>query len=176
LGPKGYPDTLSIFFIHAFERRGLLDIEPNKLNLTWRNRRNGDGRVAKRLDRFLVAEHLVDSLYLIRQWVACGGELDHSPIVLEFRGRGRKPPSPFKFNAKWLKDQSYKELVKDIWTPFNLDEHRHAIVHFVENMKKIKQAMLTWAHAKKVREELEPKYCERKLQVMQSGDGSGFIC
>jgi hypothetical protein len=66
-------------------------------------------------------------------------------------------------------------LVKDIWTPFNPDEQRHAVVHFVENMKKIKQAMLTWAHAKKVREELELKYCERKLQVMQSGDGRGFI-
>jgi hypothetical protein len=53
-GAQGLPNTLSIFFIHAFEQRGLLDIEPNKLNLTWRNRRNGDGRVAKRLDRFLV--------------------------------------------------------------------------------------------------------------------------
>jgi hypothetical protein len=30
-----------------------MDIEPTKLNPTWRNRRTGDDRVAKRLDQVL---------------------------------------------------------------------------------------------------------------------------
>jgi len=74
---------------------------------------------------FLVANILVDSLDLIIQWVKCGGESDHNPIVLELKGRGRKPPIPFKFNAGWLKDQTFVDLVHNIWIPFDPNTYGH---------------------------------------------------
>jgi hypothetical protein len=47
---------------------------------------------------------LIESLSLVRQWFSCGGEYDHSPIVMELCGRGRRSPSPFKFFDGWLSD------------------------------------------------------------------------
>ena len=64
-----------------------------------------------------VVEDLVGSLDLIQQWVDSGGELNHNPIMLEMRGRGRNPPSLFKFNVEWLKDQAYVDLVHGLWVP-----------------------------------------------------------
>lgn len=67
--------------------------------------------MAKRLDRFLVVEELVDSMDLIRQWIDFGGELDHNSIMIELRGKGKKQPIPFKFNVEWPKDQSFVDLI-----------------------------------------------------------------
>ena len=114
LGPKVVPDVLANYFIQSFTRRDLLDIDPVKLVLTWRNRRFGENRIAKRLDHFLVADWLAHEVELVRQWVGTGGISDHSPIFFEMRGRTRKPPSPFKFNSGWLKDSSFCDLVKKI--------------------------------------------------------------
>lgn len=57
-GPRMTPDPLTNFFIHALDQRGLVDIEPSKLNPTWRNHRSGKERIPKRLDQFVVAEGL----------------------------------------------------------------------------------------------------------------------
>jgi hypothetical protein len=116
-GPRTSPDPMTNYFTHFLDLHGLLDLEPVKLQLTWRNRRVGDDRVAKRLDRFLLKEELVDSLALARQWVACSGESDHNPIVLELCGRVRRAPNPFKFFEGWLKDPEYQALVRKLWTP-----------------------------------------------------------
>jgi hypothetical protein len=45
-GPRSSPDPLSDYFTHFLEH-GLLDLEPAKLQPTWRNLRVGDARVAK---------------------------------------------------------------------------------------------------------------------------------
>jgi len=140
-GPRAVLDQLIIFFIHALDQNGLLDIEPVKLNPAWRNLWTGEDMVAKRLDRFLVGENLAGSLDLVRQWVSCGGELDHTPIVIEMRGRGRKPLIPFKFNRNWR--------------PYDANVHEFVAVHFVENLKIIKQSTITWVVAKKSMDEQE---------------------
>lgn len=58
-GLKATLDPLANFFIDVFERRGLLYVEVVKLNPPWQNRRSGEERITKRLDNFLVVEHLV---------------------------------------------------------------------------------------------------------------------
>ena len=63
LGPHAQVDSLAGFFVQKLMEKGLLDIEPIKLKPTWRNNRCGDARVAKRLDRFLVSEQMVDSFF-----------------------------------------------------------------------------------------------------------------
>ena len=67
-GPHAQIDSLTGFFTQKLEENNLLDIEPIKLKPTWRNNRCADGKIAKRLDRFLVAEQIVDRAFLIRQW------------------------------------------------------------------------------------------------------------
>ena len=53
-GPHARVDLLTNYFTRKLVERNWLDIESCKLSPTWRNNRCGDGRVAKRLDRFLV--------------------------------------------------------------------------------------------------------------------------
>lgn len=153
----------------------MVDIEPAKLNPTWRNKKVSEDRIAKTLYRFMVAEHLADSMELIRQWVAGGEDLDHSTILLELTGRGQKPPSPFKFNVEWIKDESYVNLVKSLW--ISLDPHPPACasISFVENLKRVKQASIIWAKEKKERDECELRYIESLLLRKMQGDGGGFI-
>ena len=65
-GSRAVTDSLANFFIHAFARKDLLDIIPPKLTPTWRNKRAGNQRVAKRLDRFLVTEVLALGVDVVR--------------------------------------------------------------------------------------------------------------
>lgn len=69
-GPRASIDPLTKFFKHHLIQKDLIDIEPIKLEPTWRNRRTRMVHVAKRLDRFLVG----DSIVVLRdlqsqQWV-----------------------------------------------------------------------------------------------------------
>ena len=79
-GPHVRVDLLTEFFSRNLVERKWLDIEPRKLTPSWKNNRCGDGRVAKRLDRFLVTEKMVDIHHFIRQWVGSGGHSNHLPI------------------------------------------------------------------------------------------------
>lgn len=111
-GPKEAPCPLSDLFIHQFDLSGMVDVEPPKLNPTWRNRWVGEDRISKRMDKFLVGEDLVSSPIQIRQWVDSGRELDHNLVILELRGGSQKPLIPFKFNVFWLKDPMFLEMIK----------------------------------------------------------------
>lgn len=61
--------------------------------------KNRGDRIAKGLDRFLLAEDLVEERVLVRQWMADGGISDHSPIMLALSEGLVKPPGPFKINS-----------------------------------------------------------------------------
>lgn len=59
----------------------------------------GESGLARRLDRFLVKEQVMDMGHNIRQWVGTGGLSDHLPIYMEI-GKGRdRSMGPFKFNS-----------------------------------------------------------------------------
>ena len=112
-------DELTEYFRQALARVGVSDIPTPKLLPTWRNRRSGDIYIAKRLDRFLVANQLVDSVEKIRQWVENCGDSNHNPILMEIANKGDKPPTPFKFNRVWLNLEEFKNLIKSLWIPYN---------------------------------------------------------
>jgi len=174
-GPRTVPDPLANFFIQAFARKDLLDIIPTKLSPTWRNKRAGEQRVAKRLDRFLVAEVLALGVDVARQWVGSGGVSDHCPIFLEMRGRRRKPPSPFKFNHIWLKEESFQKLVQDLWVHRPQKSMEFAGSHFHQNLKRIKQTTLTWAHEKRIKEDQTLCDCERAIEHLLNNPGLGYL-
>jgi len=55
------------------ELHHLIDIPTAKIQATWRNNQVGDNGLARRLDRFLVKEQVMDLGHNIRQWVGTGG-------------------------------------------------------------------------------------------------------
>jgi len=74
--------------------------------------RIGEGRVAKRIDRFLIYEPVAMLPFQFRQWIGSGGESDHSPIWIELEGTPDKPATPFKFNSSWINDESFQQLIR----------------------------------------------------------------
>ena len=134
-----------------------MDIESVKIKPTWKNNRCGDGRVAKRLDHFLVSEKMMDRQQFMRQWVGSGGRFDHVPIFLEYRNGPVKPPSPMKFNKTWIKDESFRQLILSRMVSFDPDNRLSTAYQFAANFQKIKGHIKIWAADKRSREELELK-------------------
>jgi len=85
---------------------------------------------------------------------------DHRPIKLELSAHWDKGPTPFKFNPLWIKEQSFLQLVKDMWKqPVN----GSSFFVWEEKLRKVKGALKVWAKSlpnpaverKKLQEQLE---------------------
>ena len=76
-------DPLEKYFVHLLHDSQFMDLDPIKLKPTWANKITGDNIIAKCIDRFLIAERLLNKNIMIRKWVDLGGEYDHLPIFLE---------------------------------------------------------------------------------------------
>jgi hypothetical protein len=74
------------FFENILEDHNLIDIPSTKFQPTWRNNGTGDDNLPRRLDWFLIKEHLMNISHRIRQWVDFGGIFDHRLIYLEISG------------------------------------------------------------------------------------------
>lgn len=94
--------------------------------------------MAKRLDRFLVTDPLLETANWIRQWVGNFGDSDHNLILLQIAKGGEKPPSPFKFNKDWLKQSDFVELIIELWVPFDPGTRILAPIQFVTNIHRAK--------------------------------------
>lgn len=114
-GPNALVDPPSDYFLHKLSSSGLVDVDPIKPRPTWRNKRVGGDRIAKRLGRFLLKEELVGKIVIFRNWIGEGGDLDHIVISLELTGMNKKLGAPFKFNPSWLNKASFNNLFHSVW-------------------------------------------------------------
>lgn len=110
-GDNAQRDILSDFFEAKLEDHNLIDIPSLKILHTWRNNRSGADSFSRRLNRYLIKERMLTLGQGYRKWVGSGGISDHRPIYLEIRGGMNKHKGPFKFNAAWLRDAEYIQLV-----------------------------------------------------------------
>jgi len=173
-GPQARVDNLTDFFTQNLMNLNLIDIDPIKVKPTWRNMRSGNSRVAKRLDRFLVADSLVERHFLVRQWIGSGGQSDHFPIFLEICKGPSTPASPLKFNKIWLKDESFIKLIKENWALYDSQAALTASFQFMENIKKLKNLIKSWSSLKRQREEAELIQLEKDLSQIYDSEGGGF--
>ena len=77
---------------------GLLDVTHYKIKPTWSIRRIGMDKIDKRIDRFLLSKNLLDSSFMVCQWVGQGGDSDHLPVLLNIDGATVKNSGYFKLN------------------------------------------------------------------------------
>jgi hypothetical protein len=103
------------YYREIFSSKNLVDIKPPKLVPTWRNGRSGQDAIARRLDRILVSDDLLTEVGIYRSWVEFPFFSDHAPIFLQLD----LPPDykiyPFKFNAHWLDEKDFGNLVIKVW-------------------------------------------------------------
>jgi len=67
------------------------------------------------------------------------------PILLIMEKKFPRPPSPFKFNHVWLRDEDYRKLVQQIWIPINEDDGCSFMGQFTSNIANIKNVSSKWA-------------------------------
>ena len=139
-GHSAHVDSLSDTISSLLEEHQWVDIPSTKIQYTWTNNRNGEHGLAKRLDRFLIKEAFLNNLLCIRQWVGTRGISDHRPIYMELADVNQKIRSPFKFNASWLKDPSYIQLVTKFWQTnpiLDNEDHTDGFIRKLTELKKI---------------------------------------
>lgn len=97
-----------------------LDICPYEISPTWDNGHSGSVYVAKRLDRFLIHEKLLDHFGDV--WVNTINKFisDHRPITLQWSEIVPHSSFPFKFNRTLLQDPEFNNMVHDTWGNINV--------------------------------------------------------
>lgn len=173
-GPSVREDSPSDFFQNILISNNLIDVNLIKLKPTWRNRRVGEARVAKRLDRFLINKELSSRIPMFRQWVEEGGPSDHFPIFLELSKPPPKPLTPFKFNASWLQEDSFNKLFKETWRHLDRSSTEDKGFLFMENLKRLKKATIEWAKVRKTKHNEEITRISEELQRLESTEEDGY--
>eukprot|EP00253_Pinus_taeda_P036400 PITA_36400 len=174
-GPFAREDPLSEFFANTLQAHNLIDVNLIKVKPTWRNRRAVEGRVAKRLDHFLISEDMIANIPMFRQWVGEGGNSDHFPILMELQKPPLKPAPPFKFNASWLQEESFNILFKEYWRHPNSSVVQNKGALFMDNLKRLKKATIEWAKARKISQNEELSKIDADLRAMEDPEAEGYV-
>jgi len=167
-------DSLTDTMTSLLEEHKWVDIPSARLQYTWTNNRSGEQNLARRLDRFLIKESLFNNLPRIRQWVGSGGISDHRPIFLEAEDSSHKVKSPFKFNASWLQDPSYIQLVHNYWQSNLYREGEDISVGFVRKLTELKQITKHWAHQKRIQDNQTLKEAEKVIAEFEDSSSGNF--
>jgi hypothetical protein len=138
LGNNNLDRSFGTFFKDLFDNSPLVDVAPTELVPTWRNGRLGDSSIAKRLDRFYVAEDLIGPAMRYRSWVDSTFLSDHAPIFLQLDIGIQKTVHPFKFNPVWLRDDSFAKLTREVWLDNRFELIEGAQRRLVENLTLLK--------------------------------------
>jgi membrane-bound lytic murein transglycosylase MltF len=59
--------------------------------------------------------------------------------------------------------------------PYDPTSKKHAAVHFVDNLKRRKQAIITWKTEKNIKDEKEQVEVDLLIQSMHDGVGGGGV-
>ena len=68
--------------------------------------------------------------------------LDHFLILLEGGQSLSKGPSPFRFENMWIKEEGFKDLIRDRWQSFEFRGTSGYVL--MEKLKAIKILLKTW--------------------------------
>jgi hypothetical protein len=133
-------------------QNNLIDVRPCRLTPTWRNGRTGPAAIARRLDRFLVAESIVSSSGFPSSWVEFPFVSDHAPVLLQLRFPVLHPSPPFKFNHHWLSVEAYSDLVHLVWRDPCFQTEENPQRRLVWKLKVLKSKSKDWFHELKAKQ------------------------
>jgi hypothetical protein len=165
-GDRAQIDPLHSFFNRLFYKNALVDLKPAELIPTWRNGRQGIASIAKRLDRFLIAEDLLTPSCCYRSWVNLPFISDHASICLQL-GTGRFGVGlPFKFNPQWLREASFNSLVKSVWTDSSSLPSDDPQGNLSVKLSRLKSRSILWLKEKKLAEQADLHRIEQELDLL----------
>jgi len=92
-----------------------VDISPDSMSPTWDNGRLGVAYIAKRLDRFIMHEQLIEKHGIPTSHILPVFISDYRPVSLQWMFSNGRKGYPFKFNRYWLEEEAFVNMVQDCW-------------------------------------------------------------
>jgi endonuclease/exonuclease/phosphatase family metal-dependent hydrolase len=173
-GEHARVDPLQPYFSKLLQEEGMVDVEPLKLQPTWRNGRRGQEFIAKRLDRFLISEDLATTGFRYRSVVCNLNISDHMPVILHLEKDIREVSFPFKFNSIWLDEPEFVNFVRSNWAGLLGSETLNPMESMVKKLKLLKTLMINWEKKKKLKAKEELVKLEEELDISYSNHPGGF--
>ena len=100
-----------------------------------------NNRSKSRIDRFLISEDWKVHFQGAIQVVLAKSVSDHSPILLDGGGMRRRP-TPFRFENMWLKEDGFKEVLRQWWEGIQASGSASFIL--TEKLKALKPLLRNW--------------------------------
>ena len=80
----------------------------------------------------------MDSYFLFKQCIGCGGDSNHRPVYLQILPSTPKAHCPFKFNTYWLENEEFVSLLKASWVVYEAYSEVSPTSQFAVNLKQLK--------------------------------------
>ena len=87
---------------------------------------------------------------------------------MELKQRMTKPPSPFKFHVRWLKEVEFREIIERYWISHDVDSPMSTSIQFNNNLKRLKSLAIPWIPQNKVEQYLELIAIEESLEDLHT--------
>eukprot|EP00253_Pinus_taeda_P006944 PITA_06944 len=141
----------------------MVDVVPGETVPTWSNGQSDQAYIAKRIDRFLVYNNIIDVLGMPHSSVENILVSDHRPIMLTWPPSGVKMGFPFKFNHTYLHEPTFNELIINVWKEM-FDSSCLSPPHSLrEKLSVLKKVVKDWEVGNKKKEKMELQLIQQEL-------------
>lgn len=136
-----------------------------------------DAWIAKRLDRFFMAEGLCEELGKFRSWSLETGFLNHRAVLLQVDFDKDFHYFPFKSNSYWLKDEEFNSLVQNRWRNLEVCAPLHLgpMKKLLWILDHLRGEAIKWERIKKKYLVRELEGIEAKIQALSRVVYEGFF-
>jgi len=117
--------------------KNLIDILPPKMVPTWENGRIESAYIAKRLERFILHDNLIEEMGMPFSSIENVYISNHRPIILGWREKGFRKGYSFKFNRTCLEDPVFNEVIAQCWKEMSSDKSLPCFMTFRDKMDAI---------------------------------------
>lgn len=122
---------------------------PSKLMLTWDNGRLEGAYIAKRIDRFIIHNSIIDNMGMPVSTIENVFISDHKPISHSWREKDVKYGYPFKFNRTCLEDSAFNEEINKAWQDLSANCSCSPLMTFRDKMAAMRKVVKAWQCKKK---------------------------
>lgn len=117
--------------------RNWVDILPPKMLPMWENGRIENAYIAKRLDRFILHDSLIDEMGMLFSSIENVFISDHKSIMLGWREKGFRKGYSFKFNRSCLEDPKFNDMIIKSWNELSSNKILSPFMTFRDKMDSI---------------------------------------
>ncbi|KAL3722147.1 hypothetical protein ACJRO7_034500 [Eucalyptus globulus] len=147
----------------------LMDLESKGCAYTWANNRGGDELIRKRLDRALCSMDWRVSFPSAEVIALPAIGSDHSPILLNLFPQQVKRKKEFKFEAFWVAEEDYEQIVLESWNSFGGEN-----VNISVRLKKVAEELTIWSKRRFRNVERQILMLKREMQAISNNANAHY--